>query len=245
MSSAPDVPDPGGSAAGVSVVVVLHNSTETLADCLASMPSDVEVIVVDNASTDDGAALAERFLPGATVVRSERNLGFGGGCNLGLREATRDVVVFVNPDAVLTAEAEFQEGVEDLKDLQPGMILEGVVTNVTNFGAFVDIGVHQDGLVHISALSEKFIKDPREAVKAGDVVKVKVMEVDIPRKRVGLSMRMSDTPGEKVDGARGARPGAAPRQSQNTAPRKETATAAPANNAMASLFANAKQLKKR
>jgi protein Tex len=76
--------------------------------------------------------------------------------------------------------AEFQEGVEDLKDLQLGMILEGVVTNVTNFGAFVDIGVHQDGLVHISALSEKFIKDPREAVKAGDVVKVKVMEVDIP-----------------------------------------------------------------
>jgi uncharacterized protein len=120
-----------------------------------------------------------------------------------------------------------------------------VVTNVTNFGAFVDIGVHQDGLVHISALSEKFIKDPREAVKAGDVVKVKVMEVDIPRKRVGLSMRMSDTPGEKIDGARGARPGSAPRQSQNTAPRKETTAPAPANNAMASLFANAKQLKKR
>ncbi|PTR26792.1 MULTISPECIES: Tex family protein [unclassified Pseudomonas] len=141
--------------------------------------------------------------------------------------------------------AEFQEGVEDLKDLQLGMILEGVVTNVTNFGAFVDIGVHQDGLVHISALSEKFIKDPREAVKAGDVVKVKVMEVDIPRKRVGLSMRMSDTPGEKIDGARGARPGSAPRQSQNTAPRKETTAAAPGNNAMASLFANAKQLKKR
>src|SRR5471030_1547609 len=141
--------------------------------------------------------------------------------------------------------AEFQDGVEDLKDLEPGMILEGVVTNVTNFGAFVDIGVHQDGLVHISALSEKFIKDPREAVKAGDVVKVKVMEVDIPRKRVGLSMRMSDTPGEKIDGARGARPGSAPRQSQNNAPRKETATAAPSNNAMASLFANAKQLKKR
>jgi uncharacterized protein len=104
-------------------------------------------------------------------------------------------------------------------------------------------------LVHISALSEKFIKDPREAVKAGDVVKVKVMEVDIPRKRVGLSMRMSDTPGEKIDGARGARPGSAPRQSQNRSensqPRKETATAAPSNNAMASLFATAKQLKKR
>ena len=140
--------------------------------------------------------------------------------------------------------AEFQEGVEDLKDLQLGMMLEGVVTNVTNFGAFVDIGVHQDGLVHISALSEKFIKDPREAVKAGDVVKVKVMEIDIPRKRVGLSMRMSDTPGEKIDGARGARPGSSGRQ-PNTAPRKETVAAAPSNNAMASLFANAKPLKKR
>ncbi|MHA6197938.1 Tex family protein [Pseudomonas wadenswilerensis] len=139
--------------------------------------------------------------------------------------------------------AEFQEGVEDLKDLQPGMILEGVVTNVTNFGAFVDIGVHQDGLVHISALSEKFIKDPREAVKAGDVVKVKVMEVDIPRKRVGLSMRMSDTPGEKVDGARGSRPGSAPRQ--QGAPARVKETPPPANNAMASLFANAKQLKKK
>ncbi|MGE8407490.1 MAG: Tex family protein [Pseudomonas sp.] len=139
--------------------------------------------------------------------------------------------------------AEFQEGVEDLKDLQPGMILEGVVTNVTNFGAFVDIGVHQDGLVHISALSEKFIKDPREAVKAGDVVKVKVMEVDIPRKRVGLSMRMSDTPGEKVDGARGSRPGSAPRQ--QGAPSRVKETPPPANNAMASLFANAKQLKKK
>ncbi len=88
--------------------------------------------------------------------------------------------------------AEFKDGVEELKDLEPGMILEGVVTNVTNFGAFVDIGVHQDGLVHISALADKFVKDPHEVVKAGDVVKVKVMEVDIPRKRVGLSMRMTD-----------------------------------------------------
>ncbi|MBD1550132.1 Tex family protein [Pseudomonas typographi] len=137
--------------------------------------------------------------------------------------------------------AEFQEGVESLADLQPGMVLEGVVTNVTNFGAFVDIGVHQDGLVHISALSEKFVKDPREAVKAGDVVKVKVMEVDIPRKRVGLSMRMGDTPGEKTEGPRGSRPAAAPRAAQ---PRKHEAKAPP-SGAMAALFANAKQLKKR
>jgi uncharacterized protein len=88
--------------------------------------------------------------------------------------------------------ATFKEGIEDLKDLQPGMILEGVVTNVTNFGAFIDIGVHQDGLVHISALSDKFVKDPHEVVKAGDLVKVKVMEVDVKRRRVGLSMRLTD-----------------------------------------------------
>ncbi len=92
--------------------------------------------------------------------------------------------------------ATFKEGVEDLKDLQVGMILEGVVTNVTNFGAFVDIGVHQDGLVHISALADKFVKDPREVVKAGDLVKVKVMEVDLQRKRVGLSMRLTDDAGK-------------------------------------------------
>ncbi len=94
--------------------------------------------------------------------------------------------------------ASFEEGVETLGDLEPGMVLEGSVTNVTNFGAFVDIGVHQDGLVHISALSHTFIKDPREVVKAGDIVKVKVMEVDIPRKRIALTMRMDDQPGEKA-----------------------------------------------
>ncbi|MBV1916102.1 MAG: RNA-binding transcriptional accessory protein [Pseudomonadales bacterium] len=88
--------------------------------------------------------------------------------------------------------ASFQEGVEKLSDLKEDMILEGVITNVTNFGAFVDVGVHQDGLVHISALSEQFIKDPRSVVKAGDVVKVKVMAVDVQRKRIGLSMRLSD-----------------------------------------------------
>ena len=94
--------------------------------------------------------------------------------------------------------ATFQDGVESLKDLQPGMVLEGVVTNVANFGAFVDIGVHQDGLVHISALSNKFIDDPRKVVKAGDVVKVKVLEVDVPRKRVALTMRLDDEVGTAV-----------------------------------------------
>jgi uncharacterized protein len=88
--------------------------------------------------------------------------------------------------------AVFKDGVEEVKDLQPGMILEGVVTNVANFGAFVDIGVHQDGLVHISALSNKFVKDPREVVKAGDVVRVKVVEVDLARQRIALTMRLTD-----------------------------------------------------
>ncbi|MDQ8023904.1 MAG: Tex family protein [Moraxellaceae bacterium] len=88
--------------------------------------------------------------------------------------------------------ATFKDGVEDLKDLQPGMLLEGTVTNVTNFGAFVDIGVHQDGLVHVSALANRFVKDPAEVVKAGDIVKVKVVEVDIARKRIALTMRLTD-----------------------------------------------------
>jgi uncharacterized protein len=90
--------------------------------------------------------------------------------------------------------AAFQEGVEDLKDLTSGMLLEGVVTNVTNFGAFVDVGVHQDGLVHVSMMSHKFIKDPRELVKAGDVVKVKVLEVDLQRRRIALTMKLDEAP---------------------------------------------------
>ncbi len=101
--------------------------------------------------------------------------------------------------------ATFQEGVEDVKDLQPGMVLEGVVTNVAAFGAFVDIGVHQDGLVHISALSNKFVKDAHEVVKAGQVVKVKVMEVDVKRNRIGLSMRLDDEPGQAAARAGGDR----------------------------------------
>jgi uncharacterized protein len=85
--------------------------------------------------------------------------------------------------------AAFADGVEDIKDLKPGMMLEGTVTNVAAFGAFVDIGVHQDGLVHVSQLADRFVKDPHEVVKAGDVVRVRVTEIDVPRKRIGLSMR--------------------------------------------------------
>jgi uncharacterized protein len=100
--------------------------------------------------------------------------------------------------------ATFREGVEELADLRPGMILEGVVTNVTNFGAFVDLGVHQDGLVHISAMADRFVKDPREIVKAGAVVRVKVLLVDLERRRIGLSMRLSEPAAEPPDGRRPA-----------------------------------------
>ena len=151
--------------------------------------------------------------------------------------------------------AEFKEGVETLKDLEPGMKLEGVVTNVTHFGAFVDIGVHQDGLVHISALSQKYVADPREVVKAGDIVSVKVMEVDIPRGRIALSMRMSDTPGEKGAGDEARRGGEGNRggRSQTGGGRQERGGrgsgssagggAAPANNAMAAALLNARKSK--
>ena len=128
--------------------------------------------------------------------------------------------------------ATFADGVTEVKDLQPGMILEGVVTNVAAFGAFVDIGVHQDGLVHVSALSNHFVKDPHEVVKAGQVVKVKVLEVDLPRQRIALTMRMSDEPGKGRSHEAGAQRGAplSRQQARHNAP-------PPAGNAMASAFA--------
>ena len=92
--------------------------------------------------------------------------------------------------------AEFKEGINEVKDLAPGMILEGTVTNVAAFGAFVDVGVHQDGLVHVSAMSHKFVSDPHEVVRSGEVVKVKVMDVDVARNRIGLSLRLDDEPGQ-------------------------------------------------
>ena len=111
--------------------------------------------------------------------------------------------------------AKFADGVETMNDLQPGMVLEGAVTNVTNFGAFVDIGVHQDGLVHISSLSDKFIDDPHKVVKAGDIVKVKVMEVDMSRKRIALTMRLDEQPGESN------RRGSAPREQTERRPTQQ------------------------
>jgi uncharacterized protein len=90
--------------------------------------------------------------------------------------------------------ARFNDGVEDIKDLKEGMVLEGTVSNVAAFGAFIDLGVHQDGLVHVSQLSHKFVNDAREVVKTGDIVKVQVMEVDVARKRIGLSMKLDAAP---------------------------------------------------
>ena len=102
--------------------------------------------------------------------------------------------------------ATFKEGVHKVSDLTPGMILEGTVTNVAAFGAFVDVGVHQDGLVHVSAMSHKFVSDPHEVVRSGQVVKVKVMEVDVERQRIGLSLRLDDEPGQPAPKRRGDSP---------------------------------------
>src|SRR5450830_197072 len=135
--------------------------------------------------------------------------------------------------------ATFKEGVEEIRDLRPDMILEGVVTNVAAFGAFVDIGVHQDGLVHISALSNTFVKDPHTVVKAGQVVKVKVLEVDEKRKRIALTMRLSDSapvPGSKPE-QRGDRNDAR-RLSQHQG--QQSRQPAPENSAMAAAFAKLK-----
>lgn len=108
--------------------------------------------------------------------------------------------------------ATFKEGIESLTDLRPGMILEGVVTNVSNFGAFVDIGVHQDGLVHISMLADKYVKNPNDVVKVGDIVKVKVIEVDVARKRIQLSMRLTETPSNERPAAPGKPTSSKPKQ---------------------------------
>jgi protein Tex len=142
--------------------------------------------------------------------------------------------------------ARFAEGVEDIKDLRPGMVLEGVVSNVAAFGAFVDIGVHQDGLVHISALADRFVKDPREVVKAGDIVKVKVLEVDVARKRIALTRRLDDVPGDggPRDGRDANERGGSGRDADRRLPRRDARppkSAAPApDNALAAAFAKAR-----
>ncbi|MEO7548269.1 MAG: Tex family protein [Ramlibacter sp.] len=132
--------------------------------------------------------------------------------------------------------ARFNEGVEDIADLREGMVLEGAVSNVAAFGAFIDLGVHQDGLVHVSQLAHKFVSDAREIVKTGDIVRVKVMEVDVVRKRIGLSMNLDAAPARR-DGPRDNRFEGAGRGQRQAAP-------APANTAMAGAFAKLAGLRK-
>ncbi|MFB3788702.1 MAG: Tex family protein [bacterium] len=134
--------------------------------------------------------------------------------------------------------AVFQDNIVSMEDLQPGMILEGVVTNVTNFGAFVDIGVHQDGLVHISALSHQYVRDPRDVVKTGDVVKVKVVGVDLPRKRIALTMRLEDRAEDKK------KPPAAESKGPRSPREKQPHQKFKPNNAIAEAFAEAMRKKK-
>jgi len=136
--------------------------------------------------------------------------------------------------------ATFADGVTQVSDLEPGMVLEGVVSNVANFGAFVDIGVHQDGLVHISALTDRFVSDPREVVKAGDIVQVKVMEVDVQRKRIALSMRLKDEPGQESRPARNSQSRPSAPRKQNQGRRNESQNGG-INSAFADAFAKAKR----
>jgi uncharacterized protein len=139
--------------------------------------------------------------------------------------------------------ATFQEGIEKIADLRPDMILEGVVTNVAAFGAFVDVGVHQDGLVHVSALSNRFVKDPHDVVKPGQIVKVKVMDVDVKRQRIALTMRLDDVPGAQPQRSGGGGGGAGNGQRDRRPQRDQR----PANRepqpmgAMAAAFAKLKK----
>ncbi|WP_050528333.1 Tex family protein [Pseudorhodobacter aquimaris] len=129
--------------------------------------------------------------------------------------------------------ASFAEGVDDIKDLKPGMMLEGTVTNVAAFGAFVDIGVHQDGLVHVSQLADKFVSDPHEVVKAGDVVKVRVVEVDVPRKRIGLTMKKDSGEAREKAAERGKRPTGGPQKAPPKAAQMQSAPKATTANPFA------------
>jgi len=137
--------------------------------------------------------------------------------------------------------ASFKDGIEKVNDLKEGMILEGVITNVTNFGAFVDIGVHQDGLVHISVIADKFVNDPHEVVKTGEVVKVKVMDVDVKRNRIALSMRLTEELERKAPVAKNAQEKRRQNNSRSNLNRQNKNTAPATNNAMAQAFANLKK----
>ncbi|MFF0487567.1 Tex family protein [Nocardia sp. NPDC004068] len=162
---------------------------------------------------DDTGRGIQELIGNTSVLRSLRPDAFTDD-TFGLPTVTDIIAELEKPGRDPRPEfktAEFAAGIEKVADLKPGMVLEGVVTNVAAFGAFVDVGVHQDGLVHVSAMSHNFVRDPREVVKSGDVVKVKVLEVDVARQRIGLSLRLDDEPGaggkpDKGQGQRGGNP---------------------------------------
>lgn len=190
---------------------------------LADIKKDIKSVIGDKAlleSLSPQRYADERFgIPTVTDILSE------------LEKPGRDPrPAFVN--------AAFREGVEEMSDLEPDMILEGVVTNVTAFGAFVDIGVHQDGLVHISALSDKFVKDPHQVVRTGQIVKVRVIEVDLKRRRIALSMRLADS-SESTPGKTAADAGKAKRGKAHS--RQETRKPAASGSAMADAFSRLKE----
>ena len=218
----------GSNALDASAV---HPETYSVVEAIATKNSrEVAAVIGDKSflkSIKAGDYICEQFgLPTVTDIISE------------LDKPGRD------PRPELKT-AEFMEGVEKISDLKPAMILEGTVTNVTAFGAFIDVGVHQDGLVHISALSDTFISDPREVVKAGDIVKVKVMEIDVPRKRIGLSMRLTDDPPEEsAQGAGRGRNNAKGGQKKIKAGGYGDKSTNTGNNAFAAAFAQATKSKR-
>jgi uncharacterized protein len=203
--------------------------------------------VVRRIGTSAGTGIAELIGNGA-VLRTLRPQDFVDD-SFGLPTVTDILAELEKPGrdprpAFKTAA--FKEGVEEMKDLRPGMLLEGVVTNVAAFGAFVDVGVHQDGLVHVSALSRSYVSDPRDVVKSGDIVRVKVLDVDLPRKRISLTLRLDDEPkassggpgassGGQGSGGGGERRGKAPRQGgrQGQGDRRGGSSQPPAGGAMA------------
>jgi protein Tex len=174
-------------------------------DCSAVHPESYPVVrrILAASGTD-----ITTLVGNTAVLRRLRPAEFVSG-SVGLPTVTDILVELEKPGrdprpSFVTAR--FAEGVEKVADLKPGMVLEGVVTNVAAFGAFVDVGVHQDGLVHVSAMANRFVKDPRDVVKPGDVVRVKVLSVDVPRNRIGLSLRLDD-PAEAAKQSPGPSPG--------------------------------------
>ncbi|MFD4292715.1 Tex family protein [Rhodococcus sp. NPDC058505] len=166
-------------------------------DPLDSSAVHPEAYPVVRRIVDAQGATVKEIIGNASMLRSLRPQQFADE-RFGVPTVTDIIAELEKPGRDPRPEfktATFAAGVEKVADLTPGMVLEGVVTNVAAFGAFVDVGVHQDGLVHVSAMSHTFVKDPREVVRSGDVVKVKVMEVDVPRQRIGLSLRLDDEPG--------------------------------------------------